>query len=104
MYAYVETSGTQMKMAPGDKLKVDKLNAAPGSVVVFDKVLAVIKDGGNVFGAPHVAGVKVTAEVVGDSKTAKVIVFKQKPRKAHRKLRGHRQQLTTIMIKEIQGV
>lgn len=104
MYAYVETGGKQYKVAPGDTIKVEKLSGAPGSIVTLDKVLTVIKDGTHVMGNPYVAKASVSAEVVKTAKDKKVLVFMQKPRKDMRRLRGHRQELTTLKIKEIKGV
>jgi large subunit ribosomal protein L21 len=60
-------------------------------------------DGGKVsFGSPFLSNAKVSAEVLDTEKAKKVLVFKQKPRKGHRKLRGHRQQCTAVKIKNIE--
>jgi large subunit ribosomal protein L21 len=102
MYAYMETGGKQFKVTAGESVKVPLLEAEPGTEVTIEKVLAVIKEGGAVFGAPYVANASVKAEVVGSGKDKKVLVFKMKPRKKHRKLRGHRQGYTMLRIKQIQ--
>jgi large subunit ribosomal protein L21 len=104
MYAYVETSGKQYKVEAGQNIKVEKLDAEPGTEVKLDKVLAVIKDDNQVFGTPYVENASVSAEVLSTDKDKKVLVFKHKTRKGHRKLRGHRQSMTTLKIKDIQGV
>jgi large subunit ribosomal protein L21 len=104
MYAYVETGGKQYKVEAGQSIKVEKLDVEPGAEVTLDKVLAVIKEDGPVFGTPYVENAAVSAEVLSTDKEKKVLVFKQKTRKNHRKLRGHRQSMTTLKIKEIQGV
>lgn len=104
MYAVVETGGKQYKAVPGGTIKVEKLDAEPGSEVKLEKVLAVIREGGSLFGAPYLEKASVSAEVMGTAKQKKVLVFMQKPRKVMRRLRGHRQELTTLKIKEIQGV
>ncbi len=104
MYAFIETGGKQVKAIPGQSIKVEKLDAEAGSEVKLDKVLAVVKDDGPVFGKPYVEGATVSAEVVSTDKQDKVVVFKQKPRKGYRRTRGHRQQMTTLKIKDIQGV
>jgi large subunit ribosomal protein L21 len=104
MYALVETGGKQFKAVPGESIKVEKLDAEEGAEVTLDKVLAVVRDDGPVFGTPYIENASVSAEVVGAGKQKKVMVFKQKPRKGMRRLRGHRQQFTTLKIKEIQGV
>ncbi|GAB4387388.1 MAG: 50S ribosomal protein L21 [Thermodesulfovibrionales bacterium] len=104
MYAIIESGGKQYKAAPGGVIRVERLDAAEGASVVLDKVLAVVKDDGSaVFGSPYVASAKVSAEVAGRGKASKVTVFKQKPRKGHRKTRGHRQPFTELRVKEIQG-
>lgn len=105
MYAIVETGGKQYKVASGESIKVELIEGEPGAEVKLDKVLAVVKDGGAaVFGTPVIANASVTAEIVSSEKQDKVLVFKQLPRKSSRKLRGHRQTLTTLKIKEIKGV
>lgn len=104
MYAMIETGGKQYRVEAGASIKVEKLQAEEGSEVKLEKVLAVVKEGQTVVGKPYVEGASVSAEVVGSGKNKKVLVFKQKPRKNHRKLRGHRQEFTMLRIKEIQGV
>jgi large subunit ribosomal protein L21 len=104
MYAMIETGGKQYRVEAGASIQVEKLQAEEGTEVKLDKVLAVVKEGETVVGKPYVEGASVSAEVVGSGKDKKVLVFKQKPRKGHRKLRGHRQEFTMLKIKEIQGV
>ena len=99
MYAVIETGGKQYKVSEGEVLKVEKLSAT-GSFD-FDKVL-MVSDGTKVaFGSPFLSSAKVTAEVIGDGKAKKILVYKQKPRKGYRKLRGHRQTYTQVKIKSI---
>jgi large subunit ribosomal protein L21 len=101
MYAIIEEGGRQHKVSSGQKIQVSRMDKEPGDEVVLDKVLAVVKEDGSVFGNPYVVNANVKAEVSGSGKGKKVLVFKMKPRKGHRKLRGHRQQYTTLNIKEI---
>lgn len=104
MYAIIESGGKQYKAVPGGLLRVEKLEAGGGTDIVLDKVLAVVRDdGAAVFGNPYLAEASVSAEVAGSGKADKVTVFKQKPRKGHRRLRGHRQPFTTLKVKDIQG-
>jgi large subunit ribosomal protein L21 len=103
MYAYIETGGKQYKAESGQDIKVEKLDGEPGTEITLDKVLAVIKEDGSVFGTPYVENASVSAEIISTEKQKKVMVFKQLTRKNSRKLRGHRQELTTLRIKEIQG-
>ncbi len=101
MYAIIETGGKQYKVSSGQRLAVEKLSAGAGQEVVFDKVLAVEGDSGPVFGSPYLAGASVTAEILGDGKARKVLIFRQKERKGMRRLRGHRQPYTDVKIKDI---
>ncbi|MBI5026574.1 MAG: 50S ribosomal protein L21 [Nitrospirae bacterium] len=99
MYAIIETGGKQYRVAPGETIKVSRLNAE--GTVEFEKVL-MVSDGTKVaFGSPFLSSAKVTAEILGQAKAKKVLVFKQKPRKGYRNLRGHRQPYTSIRIKDI---
>ena len=101
MYAVIETGGKQYKVAPGDTVELEKLDAQPGAEVVLDQVLLV---GGDqvVIGTPKVAGAKVIAEVVEHCKADKVVILKYRRRKNYIRHRGHRQLLTAVKIKEIQ--
>jgi len=103
MYAIIETGGKQYKVSEGSRIDVEDLGLEVGSEVKIDKVLALIKDDGGVFGSPYVAGTEVRAEVLEKGLGKKVLVFKQKPRKNHRKLIGHRQSYTKLLIKEIKS-
>lgn len=98
MYAVVETGGKQYKVAVGDEVKVEKLNAEDGEKVVLDKVIMVVDDEGNV----KVGAGKVTAAVLGQGRHKKVVVFKYKRRKNSRRKQGHRQDYTKIKIEAIE--
>lgn len=101
MYAIIETGGRQYKVASGDTIKVDRIPSEPGAVVDIGKVLAVVDGEKTVLGTPYVRGAEVKAEVVGNGKAKKVLVYKKRPRRVYEKLCGHRQQFTTLKIKEI---
>ena len=101
MYAVVMTGGKQYRVCPGDKIRVEKLNAEAGSTVILDKVLVIGGEGETMVGAPYVAGASVAAEVVANGKADKVIVFKYKAKKDYRKKQGHRQPYTELMINGI---
>jgi large subunit ribosomal protein L21 len=104
MYAVLETGGRQYKVKPGDVLQVEKLAAEPGETVTLDRVL-LLADGDSVaVGTPVVDGATVLAEVVDQRRGPKIIVFKYKAKVRYRRKTGHRQSLTTLRIKEIQGV
>ena len=102
MYAIVEFMGKQYKAEKGAVLKVDKIEAAPGSSLDIDSVLLVSGDTVKV-GSPYVAGAKISAVVEAHEKAKKIIVFKYKPKKDYRRKKGHRQQYSVIKVQSIQG-
>ncbi|MDD6332567.1 MAG: 50S ribosomal protein L21 [Clostridium sp.] len=100
MYAIIATGGKQYKVAEGDIIYVEKLNAATGETVTFDDVVVVNNDT-EVLCGDKVADAKVTAEVVGEGKSKKVIVYKYKRKTGYHKKQGHRQPYTKVEIKAI---
>ena len=100
MYALVEFKGKQYKAEKGALLKVDKIDAEPGTALDIDTVLLLSTDTVTV-GSPYVQGAKVTATVESHGKDDKIIVFKYKPKKDYRRKQGHRQQFSIIRIGEI---
>lgn len=107
MYAVVKTGGKQYRVASGDVIKVERLSGEVGDMVALDQVLMVggEDDGTAVrIGTPLLDGAKVMAEVLGQIKADKVIIFKKKRRKNHRCKRGHRQRQTVLRIREIATV
>ena len=103
MYAIIKTGGKQYKVAEGDILNVEKLNAEKGAEVVFDEVLAIVNDGEVTVGKPFINGAKVTATVEDQGKGDKILVFKYKAKANYRKRAGHRQPYTAVKISGIQG-
>jgi len=103
MYAIIETGGKQYKVQEGDVLYIEKLNAAEGEVVSFDRVLAVSKEGGLVVGSPLVSGAAVSAKVEKHGKGEKIIVYKYKAKKNYHKKQGHRQPYTKVVVEKIQA-
>ena len=101
MYAIVKTGGKQYKVAQGDVLFVEKLEANEGDVVTLDQVLAVAGENGLTVRAPVVEGATVTAKVVAQGKAKKVIVYKYKAKKDYRRKQGHRQPYTKLVIESI---
>ena len=98
MYAVITTGGKQYRVAPGDLLQIEKLEAEPGSTVTFDEVL-LIADGDKVaIGRPCLEGAKVNAEVVSQLRGEKVNIVKFRRRKHHQKVTGHRQWFTDLQI------
>jgi len=103
MYAIIETGGEQLRVSAGDVVSVEKLDGEANAEITLDKVLMIEKDGKAVFGRPYVQGASVKAEIVQTSKADKVLVLKHQPKKATKKIAGHRQYFTTLKIKEIIG-
>jgi large subunit ribosomal protein L21 len=101
MYAVIKTGGKQYRVAQGDVLRVEKLDAEAGDVVTFDQVLMIGGEGEPLVGAPGVDGASVTAEVLDERKDKKVIIFKKRRRQNYRRKRGHRQWITVVSIAEI---
>jgi len=101
MFAVIKTGGKQYRVAANDLVKIEKLEAKVGDIVVIDNVLAHGEGENVVFGAPFVAGATVAAEVVEQGKNRTVIAFKKRRRQNSRRKIGHRQLLTTVRISEI---
>jgi large subunit ribosomal protein L21 len=99
MYTVVEIKGHQYKLKAGDLIDVEKIDAEEGAIVTFDQILLV---GGakTIVGAPVVGGAKVTAKIVRQGRTRKILVLKRKPG-AYRRKNGHRQCYTGLLITEI---
>jgi large subunit ribosomal protein L21 len=104
MYALVEFKGRQYKAEKGALLRVDKIDAEPGSKLDIDSVLLLSRGENDIIvGTPYVAGAKVSAVVEGHEKGKKIIIFKYKPKKDYRRKTGHRQQYSVIKIEDIAG-
>ncbi len=101
MYAVIKTGGKQHRVSEGDVIAIEKINGEKGDAVVFDQVLMVEKEGDIRVGRPVLEGAKVVGEILAQTKAAKLIVFKMKKRKGYHKKNGHRQQLTSMKIKQI---
>lgn len=105
MYAIVEIQGQQFKVEEGRKLFVHHIREVEqGAEVTFDRVMLLDKDGAVAVGAPTIEGAQVVCEVVSPIvKGEKVLIFHKKRRNGYRKLRGHRQQFSEILVKQIVG-
>lgn len=102
MYAIIQTGGKQYRVAPGDVLRVERLEGERGDAVQLDQVLLVTDDGGEIrVGTPLVENASVKGEIVRQGKAKKILVFKKKRRKNYRRRQGHRQLFTAVQIKEI---
>ena len=101
MYAIIESCGRQYKVAEGDVVFFEKLEAEEGKKVTFDNVVLVSDDGKVQVGNPYVKGVKVEGKVVAHGKHKKIVVFKMKAKKNERTKQGHRQTYTKDEIKSV---
>ena len=101
MYAIIESCGKQYKVAEGDIVFFEKLDAEEGKKVTFDNVILVAEEGKVQIGNPYVKGVKVEGKVVSHGKGKKIIVFKMKAKKNYRRKQGHRQPYTKVEITSI---
>lgn len=102
MYAIVETSGKQYRVAQGDSILVDRMQAEVGSTVTLDRVLLVHGDAVKV-GAPTVAGAKVTAKVLEHPRGEKLRSFKYVRTRRYRRRHGYRHDHTRLEITGIEG-
>lgn len=103
MYAVLETGSKQYRVAAGDTLEVERLDAEAGQTFTFDRVLLVNNEGKLSVGSPTVAGAGVLADVVEHIRGEKKIAFKMRRRKGYHRTVGHRQELTVVKIKEIKA-
>jgi large subunit ribosomal protein L21 len=101
MYAVLETGGKQYRVAPGDVLAIERLEAEAGAAVTFDRVLLVANEGAYTIGTPTIGSASVRADVVEHFRGDKKVTFKMKRRKGYHKTIGHRQELTRVKISEI---
>lgn len=101
MYVIVDIQGQQFKVKQGQRLFVHRINADQGSEVEFEKVMLIDNEGAITVGTPVIEGAKVVIEILSHLKGDKVLIFKKKRRKGHRKLNGHRQQFSEVRVKEI---
>lgn len=103
MYAIVETGGKQYKVKSGDTLRVEKLDGEIGETITLEKVLLAGEGDKVNYGMPYLDGAKVTAKIVEQHRTRKIVVFKYKRRKGYRVKKGHRQHYTALRIEEVKA-
>lgn len=101
MYAIIESGGKQYRVAEGDVIRCDLVAAEPGGDVTFERVV-LAGDGDAVrVGSPTLEGATVSGTVLRQAKDKKILVFRYKPKKRVRKLRGHRQPYAEVKITKI---
>jgi large subunit ribosomal protein L21 len=104
MKATIQTQGRQFMVTEGDILMVNRYQeSAAGSQIEIKEVVSLGEGATIRFGTPFVAGASVIAEVLENKRDKKIIVFKKKRRKGYRRTQGHRQEISVIKIKSIQG-
>ncbi|MBN3961829.1 MULTISPECIES: 50S ribosomal protein L21 [unclassified Nostoc] len=100
-YAIIETGGKQIRVEPGRFYDIELLAIEPDEKVTIDSVLLVQHDGEVTIGQPLVTGATVEGTVLRHYRGRKVLVYKMKPKKKTRKKRGHRQEITRLLIDSI---
>ncbi len=103
MKAVIKTGGKQYSVAKGDVFKVELVKAEAGSEFTITDVLSVGEGDSLKVGAPFVDGASVLCDVLDHDRAKKIIVFKKKRRKGYTKKQGHRQDYTSLKVKEIKG-
>jgi large subunit ribosomal protein L21 len=98
MYAVIRTGGKQYRVAPGDKLKIERTAHENGNLE-FSDVLAISGEEGSF--EQELTGAKVLASVLGEGRAEKILVFKLKRKKQYKKMQGHRQNFVEVKINEI---
>ena len=103
MYAVVRTGGKQVRVTPGDAVRVEKLTGEVGDRVELSEVLLVAGEGDARIGTPLVEGAKVVGTITAQDRGEKITVFKMKRRKGYRRKTGHRQYYTEVRVEEIEA-
>ena len=99
--AIIKTGGKQYIVAPGQKLKIEKLNKKEGSEIIFNQILLLEKNKKVDIGCPFVKGAQVIGKVLNQGKAKKKIIFKYKAKKRSKVKKGHRQLFTEVEILKI---
>ncbi|HIK29491.1 MAG: 50S ribosomal protein L21 [Oscillatoriaceae bacterium SKW80] len=100
-YAIIETGGKQLRVEPGRFYDVELLPVEPNQEITLERVLLVQHNGELHIGQPFVEGATIQATVMRHLRGRKIIVYKMRPKKKTRKKRGHRQEITRLMINSI---
>lgn len=101
MFAVIKAGGHQYRVKAGDTLYIDSVAGEPGDKITFDTVYMVGQDGQSRIGTPTLAGASVEAVITSQERQDKILVFKYKRRKNHKKSQGHKQPVTFVEIKKI---
>lgn len=103
MFAVIRTGGKQYKVAEGDVIYVEKLDGEAGKSITLSDVLMIVDGDKTTVGTPVLKGASVSAEVLGQDRAEKVIIFKKKRRQNYRRKKGHKQLITVLRVKSIKA-
>jgi len=103
MYAVVRTGGKQVRMTPGESIRVEKLPGAVGDTIELGEVLLLAGNSELRVGTPLVEGARVVGTITDQARGPKITVFKMKRRKGYRRKQGHRQDYTEILVDRLEG-
>jgi len=103
MYAVVRSGGKQVRVEPGEHVRVEKLEGSVGETVELPEVLLIGGEGDARIGKPLVDGAKAVGTITAQGRGPKIIIFKMKRRKGYRRKAGHRQNFTEILVDRIEG-
>ena len=101
MYALVKTGGKQYRVSKDDTILVERLSAEEGEQIILNDIVMLGEGDTVTIGTPRVEGAGVSATVMRQTRGPKIIIFRRKRRKNHRRTQGHRQDLTLLKINEI---
>ncbi|MFH1136005.1 MAG: 50S ribosomal protein L21 [Pseudomonadota bacterium] len=103
MYAVIKSGGKQYRVAPGQTVRVEKIEGGLGDVVSLKEVLLVSDGETFKVGSPVLADAEVVATIVEQHQAKKILVFRKKRRKGYTKIQGHRQKYTALRVQEIKA-
>ena len=101
VYAVIRSGGKQYRVKPGQRVTLERLDGDAGDEITFDEVLLVSGGGDVAVGTPTVESARVSGEIVEQGRGRKVTVFKYKNKTRYRRLRGHRQLQTSVLVNEV---
>ena len=103
MNAVIELKGKQHRVEPGNIIRTMRVDGEPGDTVSAERVLAVFDEGNLTLGKPEVEGAKVELEIVRQTKSPKLKVFKYHSKKRYSRRYGQRDEITYLRVKQVEG-
>lgn len=101
VYAVIRSGGKQYRVSPGQRIKLERLDGEAGDAITFNDVLLVNGGGAVAVGTPTVEAASVSGEILEQGRGRKINVFKYKNKTRYRRLRGHRQLHTSVLVNEV---